>query len=352
MRKGALCLAGCLATLAIGCGSKSGPDDTGYLVLDQQARLAGYGFEVDGLLETGVMPIEVTPDDEITLVGDDTEEPVEMAPGDVLLVHGADGAWSRLALGRTAAPDLIDVDGPDLAVQELAEALGGEAERAGAVWRIWAPDGFREAALMIPPSGLVQVLPVDADYSAAPPIEDWELSTPTVDRGSEPSTMALGPAGIPGLANPFGESVSCEGVSGVWRGQQYMEHQSGWYRFTLNVDRGGRDGTELFGHIISHGWRGDRLASAPPQLGEEVWSHYKVRMPASGEADSEGVRFTGLDWSLEARLSGWAPTFSGEYCEDSFSGKIGRDGLLRAENDDGCNPIADVVFTRVACNDR
>ncbi len=338
-----------LAAFAGACGGQN-PDEAAWVVTERSAREAGWAFEVDGTLQSGVLPVEVAAGSRVSLVGGEELTEIELAPGEVVVARTELGVLDRMLLGADVEPDAVAVLGSERAAELLAREVGGTFEPMGSGFKVGALDGFRLLAAVEAPSGLLEVLPLRVPGGVAGAGGDG-----VTDDEAEAAAVASLPSGdqpfaLAGLdpTHLFGAPRKCGDLTGTWRGQQFAQHKPAWYRFTLRVERVQPGSATLVGRIDVESWYGDELASTPP-VGD-TFAHFTVRMNAEGRVHADGkVEFSGVDWALTRKIRGWAPTERGHYCEDRFTGAVGADGLLRAENDDRCNPTDPVVFTQIAC---
>lgn len=139
--------------------------------------------DVDGASREVGTPIAVPPGTWIRTAGDRFElggGEVAVIDGDVILVYG---------LGAEVASDALAVDGPDLAVRELADTLGLELDRG----TLFDPDVWAAVA----------------DHPADP-----RLTFRPVAEEDLPGTV---PAGGRAATGPAAASPLLSGVAGLWR---------------------------------------------------------------------------------------------------------------------------------------
>jgi len=149
----------CVAWLA-GCGPEPVEDRT-YLLLTLEARTTGTLVVDGGRLAEPILPRVVDAFGGAILDTPGGREVVEPRPGHLARV-GVAGEIEWLALGRDVDVDVLEVDGPEDAYRELAEACGAEVSiEDGSVARLRAPDLVDEAAAVREPEALVEVSVVE-----------------------------------------------------------------------------------------------------------------------------------------------------------------------------------------------
>lgn len=148
-----------LAAGLIGCGGPL-PGSTGYLLLDAQARSAGFYFALPGWSGSPVMPIRVEATDAVSLGGPGGQRRLMLRPGALGYIQGRDGelSWSRL--DADVRSDELRIDGRDTAARQLADKLGAEvAPGPDGTWRLIGTELLDRGAFLDPPEGVFEAIP-------------------------------------------------------------------------------------------------------------------------------------------------------------------------------------------------
>lgn len=121
------------------------PERDGFVLVDDEARAAGIELAVSGEARTGALPVAVPEGADARVVRDGAEEPLVVAPGELVEVVGPNGEIRRSDVPR----DRIGVNGDRDAVLAFAEMIGARADRGpDGRWMIEGRDAFVLAALM------------------------------------------------------------------------------------------------------------------------------------------------------------------------------------------------------------
>lgn len=112
-----------LASAVAGCGAPD-PEQTGFVLLDEEARAAGIVIETDGRQHGGPLPIAVDPGEGATVEGPHIHEPLHVGPHEVVEIRGAEGE-----IVRDRAPDRLVVRGSESGALLLAELLDAPLHR-------------------------------------------------------------------------------------------------------------------------------------------------------------------------------------------------------------------------------
>ncbi|MCC7539579.1 MAG: hypothetical protein IT379_25375 [Deltaproteobacteria bacterium] len=350
--------------LLLGAGGCMGSDEagrtsSGYLVLDQEAREAGYHIDS---IESSALPTAFEDGDEAVLVAPDgTRTTVRIAEDEVVRV-GAGGAIERAVLGRSASRDAAEVEATEQAARALGEELGASVTAAAdGVWRLEAPDLIAGSAGAAAPEGLDEVrwIAMTSETTAATP--DVRRQAPIARAALPASTraaIALDPAAlIPPSARKIERRewaidamlpapVACDDpIVGTWVSREHYDQYGDWYYYRVRIGRSGRDPSRLTGTMTSRSWNGDAQRSDPNSCDLFDWT---VSMPIEGRLDADGsVRFGGTSYRVTDAACG-SPS---DYRTDQFTGELFTTGDgLKAFNNDGGRAINDPhTFRRISC---
>lgn len=359
-----------VASGLVGVASCVGGDATpeqhqALLVLDREAREAGITVDgIDGA--ASALPVAVSTDAPVTLVGDFGTHELDVADGEVVLVRGAAAAIERHVAGDDVDPDRIVIEAPEDVVADVADALGAAATvREDGLVEIEAPNVLWDAAATPSHPGVVETTLVEREArtvrAAAPtprPRAPWAQAVrpaqpiaPVVAE-SVAMTVLRAPTATELAYRDLPPAVTCEdSVAGTWIARRHFADQQDWYFFTMKIDRGraARGGETLRGEILAHSWNGgsnDVNTAQACAVGGQQWV---VRMPATGRVHDGRLEFGGTSWSVAEHTCGWAPG-EGEYNLDRFSGPVAATGETTWSNDDGGRMIDEPFeFRRISC---
>jgi len=317
---GSLCSLVAVSCAAGGGGSQS----SGYVLLDTEARAAGLTVQVGDRAVTSSLPVEAPAEAKVTLLAAGREQPLSVARGELVYVHGAQAQVDHLQIGRQISTEELHVVSEEKPARQLALQIGGRVVSDETGWRLHASEVFVGASSADVPERLLGVTPVFLTEAApvpqrpqgpgvpspgaarvSPSAPVVALATPTPE-----APVAVGRVVVP-LVPPvspvaFTPASSCDGVAGVWRGRVYSDPHGAYYDFTLQVAERS-DGT-LGGTIVSHFWDGTTDQVEPPGTcaGSQ---HATVVEPASGAVDANGtMRFDATSWKVSAQLCGQGVT--------------------------------------------
>jgi hypothetical protein len=354
-----------LAAGILGCQGAPGDDHASYVLLDREAREAGYS--VEGAAKDGsVLPIEVEASAEVELVGPSRRMTFTPQQGELVHVRGAQASLEFRKVGEDVDPDRILVTGSAAAAKELGGSLAGEiVGLADGSWQISATNALGESSRTTAPLGIAELSPAE--------VEAGEGDVAELGPGS---VAPVGPAVVPGHVRNTGgcscgsynllggraltmnveanlpPAVSCaDPVVGAWMSQDYDTSTSEWYVFTLVVERVPGSPTALTGDITAEVWNGGSIDTLPPTCEEgRGMNHWTLRMTAEGTETEGKLAFGGTSWHTEKVFCGGAP-HEGQYNLDQFSGPIANEGrLFAAVNNDGGRMVNEPTsFRRVAC---
>lgn len=346
------------AACIVGC--QAAPEDhTSYLLLDRGAREAGFAVEGAEVDQQAVLPIEVEPQIELTVVGPSGCIAVTPGEDELVQVRGADGALERHALGNAVDLDRLQIKGSEQAAKALAEVLAGElVQNDDGSFEIRAENALAEASRVQAPAGLVEVLPTspEADEPAAKKAlspaapqrgaiaaQQGSRSAKAAPPGAQTSLLAAGMDQLP-------PAVSCaDPVVGVWMSHSFHPELGEWYAFTLTIRRQIGSPSTLIGEIRSEFWSGGPSDARTPSCEGEGFGHGLVAMSARGSLTGDKLSFGGVSWRAD-KLTCNNHTWSNQYNLDQFSGVIDGSNFVGVNNDGGRSVDDPTQFRRVACH--
>lgn len=170
----------CLVLLLAACAAPDAERD-GFVLVDEEARQAGIGVEVEGERHEGSLPVAVPEGAGVTVLRGDDAEPIAVAPGELVEVVGPAGELRRREVPR----DQLLLAGDEATVNALAEMVGGRAtRRADGTWAVDGPDAFVIATLLTGMSGVHAISPAPA---TPPDVVDVDLfvTSPVTPLGRE-----------------------------------------------------------------------------------------------------------------------------------------------------------------------
>ena len=351
------------------CGGGGEGPDSGYVLLDADARDAGYALEVAGDRVAAVLPVALGVDADAALVGPSGRVVLSAAGGELLSVEGADAALVTRGIGDEVDDGVLYVDAPTDAARSLAAALDGALTQGEDGWfEIRGEQLLQAAATTEPAADLRAVKPAlrARPALALSPVETPRAPVQVASRtarqapAARPSSVSV--ADIAALVARVGASVveaidavldarhaapavACKDpVAGTWLTQIYDENYREWYVFTLHIGRAGNG--RLAGRIDSHWWVGDSEAvRAPASCGDDGAQHFEVGMTAEGTFVGDELRFGGTSHRVERRHCGG--DFG--YNLDQFSGKFDGSHFFAVNNDGGKAIDQPAPFRRVSC---
>ena len=137
-----------LLAAILGCGGPS-PENTAYVLIEEEARAAGYGMSAGAFQGSPVLPIAVDLSQPAFLTGPKGRVPLELRRGSLTLVRGAGGNIDWAAIGRDIRADRFVVKGSESSAKTLAALLDAQVERRGDQrWALTAPDVYDRASYM------------------------------------------------------------------------------------------------------------------------------------------------------------------------------------------------------------
>ena len=359
---------GTMLVVAVGLWGCQGPQEEhgGFVLLDQQAREAGFALSGVTMDTARVMPVEVEAPAALTLVAHGKQVEVATEADQLVVVHGAAATVEHRALGVEIDRDRLQLRGSEAAARELAAVLAGTVERRDdGTWDLRATNALAEASRVRAPAGLLEILPGLAEASGptwngahvglgepavvTPVTGKTATSTPGGSKPVDEEPAAHATRVVLLAEDLMPPAVSCvDDVTGTWVSHQYHPDLGQWYVFTAQVRRTAAGSEELVGNMRSEFWYGDIDARTPPVCDGPSSVHGAVTMPAAGSIHDGQVELHGLSWKIEKTTceSGW----SGSYLVDKFTGKV-EGSRLQSVNNDGGNSIDDATdFRRVRCD--
>ena len=357
MRKGLLGVAFALVAVgATGCqGAQEGGDGsgTGVVLVDKDARSAGFAVEVAGKRQASVLPIEISDDDDVALVGPSGRATLSGAEGELLHVKGRQGKLESLGIGQDVEADRVLVEGTEESARALGEMLAGEVTATDGGWQIKADDALHAAAGLPAPDGLIALSPAEKSTDDAL-IDEVERSvertgalmgharTKLADGAFDQVMAKMRDYGLP-------PAVECaDPIVGTWMSQDYDERFTDWYVFTMHVTRV-QGTTDVTGEIEAHSWNGGPLDTTPGSNAcEGNGGHWVVKMAATGTYQGGELHFGGTAWHLDKSICGRSPQ-PWEYNLDQFTGTVDKSGFKALNNDGGRMIDQPTPFRRVSC---
>jgi hypothetical protein len=247
-----------LCSLAGGC-AMTGEADRTFVVVDEAARNAGYGIEIDGVARERVLPLSLYEAEVGTIVGPDSLRDVPDAS--FVVVSGPNGDVTAFEAGEVR-PDLLFVRGDAAAVEALALALGADLESEESGFLLLSPAIWEDASIADAVEGIVEALPAS---EGGAPMHDRTALVETAFEGAGVLSEAIfdalpeelgdlvGVYSTPGgtlLVNAAGEFTVCGGAAEIESG--VVRYESGRVflidrRGTSTVLTLGNGGRELRG---------------------------------------------------------------------------------------------------------
>jgi len=112
-----------LAVLLVGCGSPD-PEQTGFVLLDEEARAAGIVVETNGERHDRALPIAVDPGETAFVDGPGIHETLQVSPEEVVEIRGARGE-----IVRNQATNRLVISASSSGATTLAEMLDAQLHR-------------------------------------------------------------------------------------------------------------------------------------------------------------------------------------------------------------------------------
>ncbi len=343
------------SAMLVGCGGPQGggSESTGeasLALIDGDARAAGFTLSTEQGRRTAVAPVEV--EGKVSLVGPGQKIPLDLAPGELLLVRGSKGELVPFAIGSEIDAARVRVEGTELAAQALARMLGATLSGDGP-FELSARDLYAHLSHTTAPEGIRSITPIEIQGEA---LADDQIAARD-DRLHKTSILAQEAAGHPadftsedprfarfGLTGQNAPSCA-DPAAGTWiSAPTYYPAYNDWYTVTLHVSRG--EGNALRGDIDVKTWSGGAETVTPPSCGQSSLD-VEVNQSAVGELDGSSLRLSAKSWTLgEGSCTG----MPNGYNIDKYTGTI--DGsVIRSVNNDGGRAVDDPVgFERVSCH--
>jgi len=357
MRRGHLEVVFALVALGVvGChGAQEGGDGsgTGVLLLDRDARSAGFAVETAGHRASPVLPVELGDDEDVAVVGPTGRMAVSGAAGELLHVHGVQGKIDSRQIGEEVEADRVLVQGTEDAAKALAAILSGEvAPTDDGAWEIKAANALQAAAGIPAPDGLLALLPAEKAATLDQKLEGAAIAGLAAQNARRPVRVENTSSFDQVLAKmkDYGlpPAVECrDAIAGTWMSQDYDERYGDWYVFTVQIKHVAGSPNQITGEIEAHAWDGGPLDTKPTAC-ENGGAHWTVKMTAEGTVDSGEVHFGGTSWHVAQVFCGRSPG-PNEYNLDKFSGYLDASGFRAVNNDGGRMLDRPTPFRHVKC---
>ncbi len=254
---------------------------------------------------------------------------------------------------RLPAPDMSSATA-ELLVDVTVPGLGPPGAPAGDLANVQEADPLAEEldAPVMPPPRAERPSTVDATETAptelSPEGEPAEVAETASEAGAVDgdafidSLIARPRAGTGAGAGGNGGAGCEDPIEGVWHVRKYRSGEGWWTTFTLHIER---DGDELRGRVVQHGWNGNADDQSPPACTPGMFEH-RVEMFGEGFVHGDQVRFDAVGPPRRTVLCRGLPL---GYNLDHFTGTVRGNRLLAVNNDGGRDVNAPYVFRRTSC---
>jgi hypothetical protein len=333
-----LVLVGSVASAVLaGCGGGTSAEGTGpaLVVLDREARAAGFSLVTHDGKSAPISPVEITAD--MSLVGPGQRIPLSGSPGEIVVVTGKRGALVPRTLGSDVDADVAQVEGDAQRIKSLAVALHARVSGEGP-FQLRAP-GILESLAHEDLHGIDSIAPVDAQPETDLLAVEGAARAATAFSATDPRFADLA---------DLGQSArTCsDPIAGTWRSvpKHYSAYQD-WAVMTLHVEHASGEGA-LTATLSAHIWSGGETAFVPGACTEDGLD-YQVSMPTRGARAPDGtVRFDAGPWQLDTASCNGA---AWGYNPDHFVGVADGRALRSVDNDGGRSVNDPFGFERVSC---
>jgi hypothetical protein len=213
----------CLVVVGSACGPPS--DSRTLLMLDTDARAAGWSISVGGWKGAPITPIDATERDRVLLSAPGRTRPVEARPGFLAHAVGAAASIDWRELDSEVDSDAFELTGTEAAVHDVATMLGAEVRSSGERrFVLRAKDALKHVAWLEAPSGVEAVAPVltfaPTQLSAAP---FATLRAPTVYLANDAPALV-------GIYRSEGDILSLDASGGFSLDAPGCRHVEGTYQ--------------------------------------------------------------------------------------------------------------------------
>jgi hypothetical protein len=338
----------------VGCAGQQGggsesTSEVGLALVDGDARAAGFALSTDHGRRAATLPIEI--DEHTSLVGPGQKIPLDLAPGELLLVRGSKGEMVPFSIGTEIEASRVLVEGSEQGARALARKLDATVEGTGP-YVVAGPDLLARLAHVEAPEGVRSITPLEITGA----VESDEVASARQTRldqarraGEDNANHEIDFTSADPRFARFGltgeHAPSClDSAAGTWvSAPTYYPAYNDWYTVTLHVARG--EGGAVRGAIDVQTWAGDAEQHERPSCGEAAFDS-AVNQSAVGEVSDSKLRLTATNWSLGEQSCTRLP---GAYNIDEYTGVF--DGsILRTVNNDKGRAVDDPVgFERVSC---
>ncbi|NUP11050.1 MAG: hypothetical protein HOW73_33815 [Polyangiaceae bacterium] len=346
-----------------------------YVLLDTEAREAGYSISIDGHETDAVLPTLLEDGARVSLLGPDGKQALEVEPGELIHVHGAAAEVESLDIGGEIEAGKIVLDAKSDVAHELARTLKAEVadmddgrfelrgddllskladlDESGDVRAIEPVLVDREGneARSVPraeaPTHKVLTQPMlVADEALLQHVATWKSlwnETVTSNRRAV-FDEALDRRGVP-------PAVTCsDPVVGTWVSHDFTVEDTERNDWTLRISAAPGKAGRYVGQIRNDSWYGaENETEKSPSACVDSNMHYVVNMVAEGSLDENGqLDFRGTSWKNERTICG-EPLEQGEYNLDRFTGALSDSRFESVNNDGGRMVDHPTAFRRISC---
>jgi hypothetical protein len=198
-----------LCSIAGGC-AMTGEADRTFVVVDEAARNAGYGIEIDGTLHERVLPLSVYDVEVGTVVGPRSMRNVPDAS--FVVVSGPNGDIAAFEVSEVR-PDLLFVRGHAASVEALALRVGADVESEEVGYTLLSPSIWEQVSVTDAIEGIFEALPAS---EGGTPMHDRTalVATPSFEGGAFEGASVLSEAIFDALPAELGDLVGVYSTPG------------------------------------------------------------------------------------------------------------------------------------------
>lgn len=188
----------------------TGEADRTFVVVDEAARNAGYGIEIDGTLHERVLPLSVYDVEVGTVVGPGSMRNVPDAS--FVVVSGPNGDIAAFEVSEVR-PDLLFVRGDAASVEALALVVGADVESEEGGYTLLSPSIWEQASVTEAIEGIFEALPAS---EGGTPMHDRTalVATPSFEGGAFEGASVLSEAIFDALPAELGDLVGVYSTPG------------------------------------------------------------------------------------------------------------------------------------------